>query len=115
MPSRPLRPCGQVGCPKLVVSGRCDLHKLPPRQEKAIARPYDDRRESSTKRGYGYAWQQRRKAGLIREPKCAVCGKPGTDRDHIISKSKGGADLDYNIQTLCSGCHKSKTARERGM
>lgn len=52
--------------------------------------------------------------------KCAVCGRQCTDwretddweADHIIPlKDGGGFGLD-NLQTLCRGCHRKKTARE---
>jgi hypothetical protein len=32
MPNRPLRPCGQPGCPELVSGGYCDKHKKQVRQ-----------------------------------------------------------------------------------
>ncbi|MCU1584532.1 MAG: endonuclease [Microbacteriaceae bacterium] len=38
--------------------------------------------------------------------KCQVCGKTGTDIDHIDGSS---ADLD-NLQLLCADCHHAKTA-----
>ena len=74
---------------------------------------YDDRRGSSTQRGYGYAWQQRRKAYIKAHPFCSVCGKPTTDVDHRIPRSHGGSEDDGNLQPLCSYHHKQKTARER--
>lgn len=38
--------------------------------------------------------------------KCRLCGKAGTEIDHIDGSS---ADLD-NLQLLCSDCHRAKTA-----
>ena len=113
MPSLPLRPCGQSGCPALVARGRCPEHQQPARPVVPPVRLYDDRRGSSTQRGYGYAWQQRRKAGLLREPTCRMCGKAATDRDHKIPKSQGGSDDDSNTWSLCKTCHARKTAREK--
>lgn len=113
MPSLPLRPCAQAGCAKLVARGRCEAHRLPERQQKAMARPYDDRRESSTKRGYGYGWQQRRRAFILRHPLCAVCGAKAVEVDHKIAKRLGGPDNDANCQSICRSCHARKTKREQ--
>ena len=42
-----------------------------------------------------------------RDGKCRVCGKPGTEIDHIAGSS---SDLD-NLQLLCAECHRDKTAQ----
>ncbi|MBF4406127.1 HNH endonuclease, partial [Vibrio anguillarum] len=34
------------------------------------------------------------------------------DVDHIINKANGGTDDDANLQSICSPCHKEKTAKE---
>lgn len=39
--------------------------------------------------------------------KCQVCGRPGSEIDHIDGNS---ADLD-NLQLLCADCHHAKTAQ----
>jgi len=39
--------------------------------------------------------------------RCTICGKPGTEIDHIASSS---SDLD-NLQLLCTDCHHAKTAQ----
>jgi len=111
MPMLPKRPCPVAGCPSL---GPCPTHQRPA-QPKPPQRMYDDRRGSSTQRGYGYAWQQRRKEFIKRHPFCVRCGKPTTDVDHVIPRSRGGSDDDRNLQPLCSRCHKQKTAREKRM
>ena len=44
---------------------------------------------------------------------CAQCG--GTAKlevDHIIPQSQGGRHTWDNLQLLCAGCHKAKTAKE---
>lgn len=112
MPNLPLRPCTQSGCPALTTTGRCAAH---PRLVRPVVttRRFDDRRGSSTARGYGYEWQQRRKKFITEHPYCVRCGKPTTDVDHKMPRSQGGSDEDYNLQGLCGYCHKQKTARER--
>jgi 5-methylcytosine-specific restriction protein A len=97
MPMLPKQPCRVVGCPVL---GPCPKHARPtlPTQEKP--RLYDDRRGSSTARGYGYAWRKRREQYIKLHPFCVRCGKPTEQVDHIIPKSRGGSELDRNLQAL---------------
>lgn len=51
---------------------------------------------------------------------CQDCGTKAKhiedlECDHIIPISLGGAEFDKdNLQTLCSECHKKKTAKDRG-
>lgn len=37
---------------------------------------------------------------------CRVCGKAGYERHHIIFRSHGGPDEDWNLVRLCRGCHR---------
>ena len=113
MPMLPGRPCAVSGCP---VIGPCQVHRRQPRVPAPEApRLYDDRRGSSAARGYGYAWRRRRIEFIKRHPFCVRCGKPTTDVDHRIPRSRGGSDDDSNLQPLCGFCHKRKTALERAM
>ena len=45
---------------------------------------------------------------------CVHCGskyrKGNMDIDHIIPKSKGGSDSEWNLQCLCIHCNRSKQA-----
>jgi 5-methylcytosine-specific restriction endonuclease McrA len=36
-----------------------------------------------------------------------------TEVDHRLPKSQGGTDDDANLQSICSPCHKTKTATEK--
>ncbi|MFI8810261.1 MULTISPECIES: HNH endonuclease [unclassified Streptomyces] len=38
----------------------------------------------------------------------------GVDVDHVRPLSRGGEDVDSNVQVLCHGCHQLKTATEFG-
>jgi 5-methylcytosine-specific restriction enzyme A len=109
MPYLPGRPCRVVGCPSI---GPCARHpKAPPAP---APRWYDDRRGSSTQRGYGYAWQQLRKQYLERYPLCRMCQRArATLVDHRIPKRQGGTDDEYNLQPLCTACHAIKTGMEK--
>lgn len=116
MPSAPPRPCTYHGCKALVTSGsRCERHAP------VAKRANDERRGSSTQRGYGYAWQKARAAFLREHPLCTSCDDKGYVQaavvvDHIVPH-KGDPQLFWNRrnwQPLCKPCHDAKTAREDG-
>lgn len=112
------RPCREWGCANLVKSrkqkGFCDEHA----SKRSGWNRRVDRTGSTTERGYGYAWQKLRKQVLQRDNYlCVTCKAKGriteaTDVDHIVAKAHGGTDDWDNLQSLCSPCHREKTARE---
>lgn len=119
MALKPMKPCGAPACGALVRGVRyCPKHE---HLTKQATREHDDRRESSTQRGYSYKWQQARKGYLAKHPLCAECERQGriaaaTDLDHIIPH-KGDKDAFWvrsNWQGLCHPCHSRKTATEDG-
>lgn len=75
--------------------------------------------KTSTQRGYGYRWQQYRKAYLARHPLCVMCQAKGctveaTVVDHI-TPHRGDERLfwdEANHQALCAPCHSSEKQRE---
>jgi 5-methylcytosine-specific restriction protein A len=82
--------------------------------------------QTSSQRGYDYAWQQRRKRILSRD--CGLCQirEPGcgfiaSEVDHKLSKAAARAmgwtedqiEADSNLQAACGACHRAKTAAER--
>lgn len=112
MPQRALRACGYPGCPNLVRDVRyCEQHA---RQEQ---QRYDERRGSSSTRGYGSRWRRLRMMYLRSNP---LCEDPfnvhdgrlvrATDVDHILARAAGGDDSIDNLQALCKECHSRKTA-----
>lgn len=130
MASAPLKLCAAPGCPALVKSGRCAIHAKQSNTQRF--RAYDDRRGSSTARGYDSSWYKfldsyRRGVDIPDEdPQWAekitarnvcVCGcgeRSALEFDHIIPLEHGGARLDpANIQPMCRRSHASKTAADK--
>jgi 5-methylcytosine-specific restriction protein A len=73
----------------------------------------DSLRGNRHERGYGAEWDRLRKAILERDcGVCQACGHLGNEVDHKTPKALGGTDDPSNLQTLCTDCHKTKTARE---
>ncbi len=96
------------------VGTRCDRH------EQQQQRELDQRRGSSTSRGYGSDWQRLRLRKLRTDPLCASCEERGRvtlaeEVDHVIRITKQpGLRLDWsNLQSLCRPCHAAKSAAER--
>lgn len=74
-------------------------------------------RKSRRARGYGPDWDRLRKQVLTDEPLCRACrveevSTVATTVDHIKPKHLGGTDERSNLQPLCDGHHRAKTAAE---
>ena len=133
MPTAPLTPCAQPGCPELVQGGRCDQH----RAQRQTA--HDHSRGSAASRGYDASWRNflarfktaslssdRGLTGdalvetLLSRNRCAYCwnqdgksNRRNLEHDHIVPLKRGGARLDpNNVQPLCHAHHVAKTRRE---
>lgn len=112
MPYASLRPCGQPGCPTLVVKGRCQVHTQLQEQQ----------RGSRIVRGYDKDWLKLR-AWFMAQPDnqlCRLCEREGRvtraeECDHI-APFRGIQDekrLDpNNLQALCIQHHREKTAQQ---
>ena len=74
----------------------------------------------TTARGLGWEWQKFRKRILKRDLyMCQPCKRegratPATEVDHILARHKGGEMTDSNAESICTPCHKAKTAAEQG-
>ena len=102
---------------------RPPIHRPPgTRSKQQRQRERDQRRGSSTARGYDYAWQKLRIRKLQADPLCAGCTTQGRvslaeEVDHIIRITKRpDLRLDWgNLQSLCGPCHDAKSAAERAV
>lgn len=111
MPRAAPTPCRHTGCAAYASRrGYCDDHQRD-------RRGYDERRGTSTERGYGTAWRQYRAAYLREHPWCVHCEQqdrlePARVVDHVDAH-KGDQLLFWapaNHQSLCISCHNRKTA-----
>ena len=91
-----------------------------PEHRRQVAREREDRRGSSTARGYGADWQRLRRRKLQTAPLCEDCKSRGrltlaVEVDHKIRISeRPDLRLDWdNLQSLCAPCHAAKSAAER--
>lgn len=133
MPTTSPRPCKKPGCRLLTTQGAyCTDHAKVQRQQVEV------KRESSTKRGYGYKWQQASKGFLRAHPlcQCDEC-KEGEIRllQSTVVDHKTAHKLDEAIKSGCEEriakaralfwdssnwmamnkiCHDKKTVREDG-
>lgn len=68
MPSRPKSICRSPGCGKTIdAPGYCDAHK------RSVQKQQDERRGSSTERGYDNKWRKARVHYLRKHPLCVNC------------------------------------------
>ncbi len=80
--------------------------------------PYCSRRCRWQFHGH-YFWDSARSFVMLRDRyTCRLCGRRRRAReldvDHILEIAAGGAALEYsNLQTVCRGCHRAKTAAFR--
>jgi 5-methylcytosine-specific restriction protein A len=117
MPTLKNKICCYPGCGLVVQSRYCDKHWK--------STQATNNRYASAHRDAGWynraAWRNARLSQLRKQPLCQVCMSiniitPATVVDHITPRSDGGADLSQdNLQSLCTSCHNSKTARENGL
>ncbi|RCA23615.1 HNH endonuclease [Enterobacter hormaechei] len=114
MPALIPRACRKRGCSGTTTdrSGYCPKHLNEGWQQ-------HQRGQSRHQRGYGSKWDRLRLIVLDRDKHlCQECLRngrytPAETVDHIKPKAHGGTDDLSNLESICRGCHKAKTARER--
>jgi 5-methylcytosine-specific restriction protein A len=114
MPKKPKRPCSYPGCPRLTDERYCEEH------QKEVDFQYNKYgRDPATRKRYGRTWRRIRDSYIKAHPLCEQCqqvGKltPAEEVHHLIPLSKGGANDESNLMSLCTSCHSTITAREGG-
>lgn len=82
----------------------------------------NEKRKTSSQRGYGSKWQAARASFLAANPECVLCRRIGISTradvvDHVVPH-KGNAKLFWdrnNWQPLCRACHdRHKQGQEHG-
>jgi 5-methylcytosine-specific restriction enzyme A len=78
-----------------------------------------DKGPNPDRRLQGRAWQKLRARWLQEHPLCVHCEAKGRVRlatvlDHILPRSKGGTEIEENLQGLCKSCDLIKQALDRG-
>lgn len=61
-------------------------------------------------------WRALRAAVLRSDPTCTTpgCRRRSTHADHVVPRSRGGADTLANLRGLCASCHSRVTAAADG-
>ncbi len=108
MPTKPKRPCRQIGCPALTESntGYCDKHKSQSsyrlqRTDKAEREVYRSRR-----------WTELSKAKRQADQFCERCQRagritPATLVHHKVPIKDGGDPWEWgNLESVCGGCQR---------
>lgn len=108
MPIKPLSPCTQPGCPALTRGGPCPTHR----------REREQRRGTSTQRGYDSKWRVIRAQFLKAHPycECDACLATGArlraiDVDHRDGDSSH--NVWSNLRAMAHGHHSRRTARDQ--
>ena len=111
MPWRPLPVCsyrdpvsGRQCTQRSLGNGRCLEH------ERLRKRLHNLTRGTTTQRGYGSEWTRIRRAHLVHQPACVVCGTT-TDVEvhHLIALRDGGTHDRANLVTCCQPHHAQVT------
>ncbi|OPJ96328.1 HNH endonuclease [Serratia marcescens] len=114
MPPRTPKACRKRGCRNTTTdpSGFCNEHRG---EGWRNYKPGQSRHQ----RGYGSRWDVIKPRILKRDKGlCQECLRRGAITeadcvDHIVPLAHGGDDGEANLQSLCTPCHRAKTARER--
>lgn len=96
-----MKPCITAGCRSLVTRLRCA----------SCERAFQRNRNADPKRA---AYADPAYRAMKPHGPCAVlgCGRPATQRDHIIPLVRGGSNAPENIRFLCAHHNASKGGKD---
>lgn len=93
-------------------ASRCEEH-----QEKAVSRlkrtPSEEKRRQARRGTSG--WDRQRRNDEVKKRsggRCVLCGRVGTEVDHVVPLARGGSDEPGNKRLLCRACHR-RVGREQ--
>lgn len=107
---KPLHPCSKPGCPLLTKTRFCQLHEI------AYKKQADDRRKSSSERGYNHLWHLIRNLKLSESPLCERCLQKQVDRIAVLVHHRDRNprnNVSENLESLCVICHDDEHKGER--
>ena len=117
MPFAARRPCSHQGCRELVAARFCTEHAGAAK----VGKYADASRGTRQQRGYDATWTKTRERILRRDQGlCQPCCKADPPRitmatqvDHVIPKHDPfSTEDDGNLQSICTPCHRAKSAAE---
>jgi 5-methylcytosine-specific restriction protein A len=102
--------CSEAGCNELLDKpGYCEKHKRKPAVPFSNAIKFNESLYKTTQ------WKKLRARHLKYNGCCVGCGKEENLIVDHIEPPRGSERLffdEYNLQTLCTACHRIKTAKE---
>ena len=116
MPSKPLRPCVVHGCRGFSTgNGYCNDHQdIYQEKKREQHRKLDNKRGSSTQRGYDGQWRKVRRLKFLDNPLCEWCEANGLvvaaqeihHKIPIKEAPEKRLEMD-NLESLCRACHET--------
>jgi 5-methylcytosine-specific restriction endonuclease McrA len=96
-----------------VLEAYCQGRDAPSNSLRAVQMAHTQRYWANKRTGGGKVTAEEWQA--IRESyggKCVYCGSPGTQQDHVVPLSRGGAHAPDNVVPCCQSCNRSKSDKE---
>ena len=106
---RPLRPCADIHCTTLTRTTRCPTHT------RTRHRDLDQRRGTTTERGYGWQHQQAAQRQITEQPWCTYCHQGPREvaargdklTAHHLLNEDGTRVTPPRYTTACGHCNSS--------
>ncbi|MDH6111932.1 5-methylcytosine-specific restriction endonuclease McrA [Kitasatospora sp. MAP12-15] len=101
---------------KVLFDARTGRSRCPTCQAALEARMNARPKANTTRRGLGWAHQQRRRAEVSADMRCWICGQPGSEgdpitADHEVPRAQGGGDSP--LRPAHRSCNSRRGAQQR--